>query len=111
LSIMDRLLTAGFRHNSRRLTRFARPQPSESLPAPDTSRKYMLYLHVPFCTVLCPFCSFHRVCFEEQKTLRYFKSLRQEIRTLAPFASGPEPWESRCLEHHGSLADRGVPAQ
>lgn len=77
---MDRLLTAGFRHNSRRLTRFARPQPSESLPPPDTSRQYMLYLHVPFCTVLCPFCSFHRVCFEEQKTLRYFRTLRQEIR-------------------------------
>ena len=77
---MDRLLTAGFRHNSRRLTQFARPQPSESLPAPDTARKYMLYLHIPFCTVLCPFCSFHRVCFEEQKTVRYFKSLRQEIR-------------------------------
>ena len=77
---MDRLLTAGFRHNSRRLTRFARPQPSESLPAPDTSRKYMLYLHIPFCTVLCPFCSFHRVCFEEQKTRRYFESLREEIR-------------------------------
>jgi menaquinone C8-methyltransferase len=77
---MDRLLTAGFRHNSRRLTRFARPQPSESLPPPDARRKYMLYLHVPFCTVLCPFCSFHRVCFEEQKTLRYFESLREEIR-------------------------------
>ena len=77
---MDRLLTAGFRHNSRRLTRFARPQPSGSLPAPDPSRSYMLYLHVPFCTVLCPFCSFHRVCFEAQKAVRYFKSLRQEIR-------------------------------
>ncbi|MGD9387288.1 MAG: coproporphyrinogen III oxidase family protein [Gammaproteobacteria bacterium] len=77
---MDRLLTAGFRHNSRRLTRFARPQPSESLPVPDASRTYMLYLHIPFCTVLCPFCSFHRVCFEEQKTRRYFQSLRQEIR-------------------------------
>ncbi|HRP36083.1 MAG TPA: coproporphyrinogen dehydrogenase, partial [Gammaproteobacteria bacterium] len=77
---MDRLLTAGFRHNSRRLTRFARPQPSESLPPPDPSRKYMLYLHVPFCTVLCPFCSFHRVCFEEQKAVKYFQSLRQEIR-------------------------------
>jgi menaquinone C8-methyltransferase len=77
---MDRLLTAGFRHNSRRLTRFAKPQPSETLPPPDPARSYMLYLHVPFCTVLCPFCSFHRVCFEEQKTLKYFNSLRQEIR-------------------------------
>jgi menaquinone C8-methyltransferase len=77
---MDRLLTAGFRHNSRRLTRFARPQPSESLPPPDPARRYMLYLHVPFCVVLCPFCSFHRVCFEEDKARKYFASLREEIR-------------------------------
>ncbi len=77
---MDRLLTAGFRHNSRRLTRFARPQPSELLPPPDPARSYMLYLHVPFCAVLCPFCSFHRVCFEEDKARNYFSSLRQEIR-------------------------------
>ncbi|MEJ2523645.1 MAG: coproporphyrinogen III oxidase family protein [Gammaproteobacteria bacterium] len=77
---MDRLLTLGFRHNSRRLTRFARPQPSDSLPAPDPQRRYMLYLHVPFCAVLCPFCSFHRVCFEETKARRYFEDLRTEIR-------------------------------
>lgn len=80
MSLMDRLLTLGFRHNSRRLTRFARPQPSRSLPPPDPWRTYMLYLHVPFCQVLCPFCSFHRVCFEEGKARRYFANLRQEIR-------------------------------
>ena len=80
MTVMDRLLTMGFRHNSRRLTRFARPQPSHSLPMPDPGRRYMLYLHVPFCAVLCPFCSFHRVCFEEEKARRYFGDLRREIR-------------------------------
>ena len=80
MSMMDRLLTAGFRHNSRRLTKFLAPQPSETLPAPDPDRRYMLYLHVPFCVVLCPFCSFHRVCFQQDKAERYFASLRREIR-------------------------------
>ena len=80
MTIMDRILTAGFRHNSKRLTKFDGMTPSHSLPPPDTSRTYMLYLHVPFCVVLCPFCSFHRVCFKEDKAVRYFKSLRQEIR-------------------------------
>ncbi len=80
MTIMDRLLTAGFRHNSKRLTRFDGLTPSHNLPEPDTSRTYMLYLHVPFCVVLCPFCSFHRVCFKEDKALRYFDSLRREIR-------------------------------
>ncbi|TVS13128.1 MAG: coproporphyrinogen III oxidase family protein [Wenzhouxiangella sp.] len=80
MTIMDRVLTAGLRHNSKRLTRFEGLTPSESLPPPDPDREYMLYLHVPFCVVLCPFCSFHRVCFKEDKATRYFKSLRQEIR-------------------------------
>ncbi|MGK7296124.1 MAG: coproporphyrinogen III oxidase family protein [Candidatus Wenzhouxiangella sp. M2_3B_020] len=77
---MDRLLTAGFRHNSRRLTKFKAPLPNHDLPEPDRDRSYMLYLHVPFCVVLCPFCSFHRVCFREDKATRYFESLRAEIR-------------------------------
>ncbi len=80
MPLFDRFLTAGFRHNSRRLTRFKAPQPSESLPTPDQRHPYMLYLHVPFCEVLCPFCSFHRVCFEQTKALRYFENLRREIR-------------------------------
>lgn len=80
MSLMDRLLTTSFRANSRRLTKFKAPLPSHQLPEPDTDRTYMLYLHVPFCEVLCPFCSFHRVCFREDKATRYFNSLRTEIR-------------------------------
>lgn len=38
-----------------------------------------LYLHVPFCEVLCPFCSFHRVRHHPPKTRRYFDALRREI--------------------------------
>jgi len=79
MPLFDRILTAGFRHNSRRLTKFKAPQPSRALPAPAPGRSYMLYLHVPFCVVLCPFCSFHRVCFDESKATRYFASLRREI--------------------------------
>jgi len=79
MPLFDLILTAGFRHNSRRLTKFRSPQPSDSLPLPDPDRRYMLYLHVPFCVVLCPFCSFHRVCFDRDKAVRYFESLRREI--------------------------------
>ena len=39
-----------------------------------------LYVHVPFCEVLCPFCSFHRVQFKPSKAQAYFEALRREIR-------------------------------
>lgn len=39
-----------------------------------------LYVHIPFCESLCPFCSFHRVLFREEKARGYFEALRQEIQ-------------------------------
>lgn len=48
-------------------------------PEPQPGRRYLLYIHVPFCESLCPFCSFHRVKMDQPKALRYFAALRQEI--------------------------------
>ena len=61
---------------------YLRLQPVElsSLPAPKTGREYTLYLHVPFCETLCPFCSFNRFALEEVIARSYFKALRQEMR-------------------------------
>ncbi len=53
-----------------------------SLPAPRDSRPYMLYMHVPYCVVLCPFCSFHRVEFKRDKAAGYFDYLRREIEMV-----------------------------
>lgn len=49
------------------------------LPSPDVSRQYLLYLHIPYCVVLCPFCSFHRVRYEKSAAANYFDCLRREI--------------------------------
>lgn len=40
----------------------------------------LLYLHIPFCERLCPYCSFNRVVFEEDLCRAYFHALRKEIR-------------------------------
>jgi coproporphyrinogen III oxidase-like Fe-S oxidoreductase len=48
------------------------------IPAGD-ARPRMLYLHVPFCERLCPYCSFHRVPFEDRLARDYFAALRKEI--------------------------------
>lgn len=50
-----------------------------SLPEGDMSSSRLLYIHVPFCESLCPYCSFNRVLFDESLCHEYFKALRREI--------------------------------
>lgn len=45
--------------------------------APDRVRQ--LYVHIPFCAQLCPFCTFHRVRFQADRTAAYFGALRREL--------------------------------
>ena len=54
---------------------------SEELSLTPPPGACQLYVHVPFCESLCPFCSFHRVQFREEKARSYFTALRQEIVT------------------------------
>lgn len=54
------------------------------LPDSTSARPDVLYLHIPFCESLCPFCSFHRVLLNNHDTARvYFQTLRQEIILIA----------------------------
>lgn len=50
---------------------------SDILPGDALPR--LLYLHIPFCEKLCPYCSFHRIVFQETLGRSYFAALRQEI--------------------------------
>ena len=50
-----------------------------SLPSCANDKLRLLYIHIPFCEELCPYCSFHRVPFEEGLARKYFGALRQEI--------------------------------
>lgn len=73
------LVAALFRRVNRRVLNFPVHPANPRLPAPEADRRYLLYLHVPYCVVLCPFCSFHRVRFKEDSARRYFDCLRREI--------------------------------
>jgi coproporphyrinogen III oxidase-like Fe-S oxidoreductase len=50
-----------------------------SLPKPREDSSYLLYVHIPFCEELCPYCSFVKVKFEPSLASRYFDALEKEI--------------------------------
>lgn len=76
--LVDSLLLGIFRYRTRG---FLRMEEAEgSVPAVPREGGCYLYVHVPFCEVLCPFCSFHRVQHCREQATRYFASLREEIR-------------------------------
>jgi menaquinone C8-methyltransferase len=51
-----------------------------ALPPAEPGKKYMLYLHIPFCEVLCPYCSFNRIPFESKLAGEYFEALLAEMK-------------------------------
>ena len=53
--------------------------PSCPPPKPEKNKRYLLYIHVPFCEQLCPYCCFMRVKFEPSLASAYFDALNKEI--------------------------------
>lgn len=76
--LIDSLLLRIFRFQTRGFMRMA--ESDGAMPAPPREGGSYLYAHVPFCEVLCPFCSFHRVQHCHDQARRYFAALRKEIR-------------------------------
>ena len=49
------------------------------LPACKDEQQRLLYIHIPFCEELCPYCSFHRVRLDETLAFKYHQALRSEM--------------------------------
>jgi coproporphyrinogen III oxidase-like Fe-S oxidoreductase len=49
------------------------------IPELTRQKPRLLYLHIPFCEKLCPYCSFNRIVFDESLCRAYFRALRLEL--------------------------------
>lgn len=78
--LIEPLLNTFYRHTMRSVLRFGsiedHPVPPHS--AADTG-EYLLYVHIPFCETLCPYCSFHRYPYDEALARPYFDALLAEL--------------------------------
>ncbi len=76
--LLDSVLLGLFRFRTRGFMRMTECDGTVP-PRPQTGGTY-LYVHIPFCEALCPFCSFHRVLHCRPQAKRYFAALRRELR-------------------------------
>jgi menaquinone C8-methyltransferase len=80
--LSERILTAALKYLVQQKFEFTAAQ-QQCLPAPRAGHVYMLYAHIPFCEVLCPFCSFNRYIYNEAAARSYFAHLRKEMELVA----------------------------
>lgn len=79
--LSERMLSSMIRTMTKRHLALA-PTNETKMPPPNPGQRYMLYMHVPFCQQLCPYCSFNRYPFREEIAKPYFESMRKEMMML-----------------------------
>jgi oxygen-independent coproporphyrinogen-3 oxidase len=55
---------------------------------PSNFKRVGLYLHVPFCKNLCPFCPYNRVKYNEILFTQYERAVHEEIELYSPYLKG-----------------------
>ncbi len=78
--IIEPVVNRILRRSMRSVLRFSEATELSVPEAPAGQERSLLYVHIPFCESLCPYCSFHRFVFEEQLAKKYFGALMREIR-------------------------------
>ncbi|MEI6126342.1 MAG: coproporphyrinogen III oxidase family protein [Pseudomonadota bacterium] len=78
--IFESILNRFYRTITRSVLKFDEPTAYPVPPKAQTDTDdYLLYIHIPFCEALCPYCSFHRQVYDEGLARTYFAALTQEL--------------------------------
>jgi len=69
------------RREGRKFLQLSANVPEPAIPTGKAGRDdwASLYIHIPFCRSLCPFCCFNRYLLDEAKARRYFANLKREV--------------------------------
>ena len=71
-------MTAGANHNSG--ATLSQGEQIESALS-DTIRH--IYVHIPFCARICPYCAFYKELLDRSQTQRFCEALLSELRQQA----------------------------
>ena len=80
--ILESALTAYLKRKHSEILQLT-PVHEVEAPRPEPDREYLLYVHIPFCEELCPYCSFNRFPLEKDLARKYFRALADEVRMYA----------------------------
>lgn len=62
--------------------------PGDNVPMPAPLARLGLYLHVPFCRTLCPFCPYNRFVYQSDAFARFERAVHEEIDLYSPHLAG-----------------------
>jgi oxygen-independent coproporphyrinogen-3 oxidase len=92
-------MTAGANHNSG-----ATFSPREQIKSAPSGTIRHIYVHIPFCARICPYCAFYKELLDRSQTQRFCEALLRELRQQAqdrpafgPSRTGLEPAAGRHL--------------
>ncbi len=80
--IVEQLLTAYLKRRHSRILKLDNFSNLDSV-RPEPGREYLLYVHIPFCEELCPYCSFNRFPLDKDLAREYFEAVSQEALLYA----------------------------
>ena len=80
--IVEHLLTAYLKRRHSRILQLENFSNLDSI-LPKPGKEYLLYVHIPFCEELCPYCSFNRFPLDRDLAREYFEAVSQEALLYA----------------------------